>query len=188
MNIFHFLSFQFHCLLEGLDGRLAIQGLVLVLFGFGFFSGNAFLKKRFGRNPQKTNLDLTVHTWKAVSNWIAYTHKTLVLTITGLVLVFVVCDEVKEYGCMNNSQKCGIQYNRGSTGNIILCLRLEANSCKVSQAAQAKGKKAAVTPTREKVWRPFLYHIACINLAFPFRPVTVVQTETAAQPSGQREI
>lgn len=177
MNIFHFLSFQFYCLLEGLDGRLAIQGLVLVLFGFRFFfSGNAFLKKKFGRNPQKTNLDLTVHTWKAVSNWIAYTHKTLVLTITGLVLVFVVC--------MNNSQK----YNKGSTGNIILCLRLEANSRKVSQAAQAKGKKAAVSPTREKVWRPFLYHIACINLAFPFRPVTVVQTETAAQPSWQREI
>lgn len=78
-------------------------------------------------------------------------HKTLVSPLTGFILGFVMCEDVKAYGCINDEQKCGLLYSRKFTGNFIPFSRLEGKSCTPVTTVLAEGRKAAVSPARGKV-------------------------------------
>lgn len=111
---------------------------------------------------------MTVLIWKAVSTWIAYTHKTLVSPVTGFILGFVMCDDVKEYGCINDSQKCGLQYSRGLTGNFIPFLRLEAKSYSSVTGCPGRKEESCSDPNqKEDVETLFIsdcMHYPCLSL------------------------
>jgi len=60
------------------------------------------------------------------------------------------CDNIKEYGCINNSQKCGVQHSRGFTGNFIPFLRLEAESYTMVTGCPGRREESCSDPNQRE--------------------------------------
>lgn len=141
---------------------------------FCFLAERPFQRWNFEEIPQKTSFDLSGLIWKVASNRIAYMHKTLVSPLTGFILGFVMCEDVKAYGCINDEQKCGLLYSRSFTGNFIPFLRLEGIfRAMVTNCPDRREESCSVPNQREGV-KTLLISDHTHYLAFPFHSDTVV--------------
>lgn len=120
---------------------------------------------------QKMSPELTGLIWEIVSNQIVYTHKTPASPLRGFILGFIMCDDAKEYSCMNYSQKCGLQYSRALL-EILFLLRLEARSYPTVTGWSGRREESCNNPSQREGEETLLYQILSLSLPFPSDQIT----------------